>query len=103
MSHSSPPKPLKPHPGIRIEKIPVKGAAGLVFVFGIMFIFWVGVPTIRGFVILGAVGGLAATVFLLWLRNRDQGQLDRRLFTGATTSVSAADQDGRKAQSGTEF
>ena len=98
MSQSSPHKPLKLHPGIRIEKIPVKGAAGLIFVFGVMFIFWVGVPTVRGFVILGAAGGLAATVFLIWLRNRQQGRTDRRLFTGAPDSVSVADQDGRRVQ-----
>ena len=85
MSQSSPQphKPLKPHPGIRIEKIPVKGAAGLIFVFGVMFIFWVGVPTVRGFVILTAVGGLAAFAALRWRRNRQQSPTDRqRLFPG---------------------
>ena len=83
MPHSSSSKPLKPHPGPRIEKIPVKGAAGLIFVLGIMFIFWVGIPTIRGFVILGAAGGLAAFAALRWWRKRDLGSTTRqRLFPG---------------------
>ena len=99
MSQFSPHKPLKPHPGIRIEKIPVKGAAGLIFVFGIMFIFWVGVPTVRGFVILGAVGGLAAFAVLRWWRNRDQGHTDRRLFAATTISAPPADQRQRTAAS----
>lgn len=97
MPHSSPPEPLKPHPGIRIEKIPVKGAAGLIFVFGVMFIFWVGVPTVRGFVILGAVGGLAAFAVLRWWRNRDHGHTDRRLFAGTTISADREDEYGRAA------
>ena len=66
MPQSSPSKPLKTHPGIRIEKIPVKGAAGLIFALGVMFIFWVGVPAVRGFLIFGASGGLAATAALIW-------------------------------------
>lgn len=100
MSQSSPPEPLKKHPGIRIEKIPVRGAAGLIFALGVMFIFWVGVPTIRGFVVLGAVGGLAAFVALRWWRNRDQGPSDQeRLFPGITGPVSGTNQSGRPAQS----
>ena len=83
MSQWSPNKPSTPHPGPRIEKIPVKGAAGLIFALGIMFIFWVGIPTIRGFVILGAVGGLAAFAALRWWRKRDLGSTTRqRLFPG---------------------
>jgi hypothetical protein len=102
MPQSSPSKPLKPHPGIRIEKIPVKGAAGLIFALGVMFIFWVGLPTVRGFVILGAVGGLAAFAVLRWWRNRDQGPTaQQRLFPGTTTPASRADQAGRSAQSPT--
>ena len=103
MSQSSPYKPTKTHPGIRIEKIPVKGAAGLIFVFGVMFIFWVGIPTIRGFVILGAVGGLAAFVGLRWWRKQHQGPTDRqRFFPGITSPVSGAEKDGPSAPSPTQ-
>ena len=105
MSQSSPYKPAKIHPGIRIEKIPVKGAAGLIFVFGILFIFWVGIPTVRGFVILGAVGGLAAFAVLRWWRNRDRGHTGRVLFAETTASATPADQRRRTARhrNGTEF
>ncbi|MDE2925346.1 MAG: hypothetical protein OXT71_03005 [Acidobacteriota bacterium] len=99
MPQSPPPKPLKPHPGIRIEKIPVRGAAGLIFVFGVMFIFWAGVPPVRGFLILGVVGGLAAFAGLRWWRHRNQGHTGRRLFTETKISATAAGQPGRAAPS----
>ena len=99
MSQFSPSKPLKTHPGIRIEKIPVKGAAGLIFALGVMFIFWVGVPAVRGFLILGAIGGLAATAALLWWRKRDGSHTDQRLFAGIANDDSPSDQGGQTAQS----
>lgn len=103
MSQSSPSKPLKTHPGIRIEKIPVKGAAGLVFALGVMFIFWVGIPTIQGFVILGAVGGLAAFAALRWWRKRDLHPThQQRLFPGISSPDSRTDRAGRSAQSSTQ-
>ena len=90
---------MKTHPGIRIEKIPVKGAAGLIFALGVMFIFWMGVPAVRGFLLLGALGGLAAAAALLWWRNRDRGHTDPRLFPGIANNVSPSDQGGRETQS----
>ena len=99
MPQSSPSKPLKTHPGIRIEKIPVKGAAGLIFALGVMFIFWVGVPTVHGFLIFGASGGLAATAALIWWRNRDRGHTDQRLFKGIANDVSSSDRGGQTAHS----
>lgn len=93
---------MKPHPGPRIEKIPVKGAAGLIFVFGVMFIFWVGVPPVRGFVILGAVGGLAAFAALRWWRKYAQHSANHQpLFSRSPNSVSGTDQAGRSTQSRT--
>ncbi len=49
------------HPGISIHRIPVEGAAGLLFVFGTMFIFGVGVPAVRE--IFAVTGPLGVLVF----------------------------------------
>ena len=92
---------MKPHPGPRIEKIPVKGAAGLIFVFGVMFISWMGIPPVRGFLILSAVGGLAAFAALRWWRKRDQGRTYQRLYSKTGSTVSPAAQDGRTTESRT--
>ena len=99
MAQSPPYKPAKTHPGIRIEKIPVKGAAGLIFTLGVMFIFWAGIPTVRGFVVLGVLGGLAATAALLWWRSREGDRSDRALFPEATNSVTVVRQSGGAARS----
>lgn len=46
------------HPGIRIDRIPVTWTvAGLLFVAGMLFIFLVGLPVLRYFLLIGLVGG----------------------------------------------
>jgi hypothetical protein len=51
------------HPGIRIDSIPVAGAAGLIFAVGVVGIALVGLPALRllflGMLVGGALGGLA--------------------------------------------
>jgi hypothetical protein len=55
------------HSGIRIDKIRVQGAMGLLFVFATLFIFGVGIPAVRGFAaISGALGILGAGVVYYW-------------------------------------
>ena len=60
----------KQHPGIRIDKIPVSGAAGLIFVIGALSIFLIGVPLIRGFFPIMVVGGIVGAGLLHWWRNQ---------------------------------
>jgi hypothetical protein len=55
------------HPGISITHIPVEGAVGLLFVFGTVFIFLVGVPAIRGiFVLTAPLGVVVFGVLHYW-------------------------------------
>ena len=62
---------MKWHPGIRIDKIPVTATVGgLIFVIGIIVLGIVGVPAIRGFVLIGIPGGVLIAAFLYWWRNR---------------------------------
>jgi hypothetical protein len=59
------------HPGIRIDRIAVSATiAGLVFVAGTLYIFLVGVPVLRYFLILGVVGGLAVGLLRYFRRGR---------------------------------
>ncbi len=57
-----------PHPGISMHHIPVgSGVAGLLFVFATVFIFAVGIPAIRGLLVLtGILGILGAGLVLYW-------------------------------------
>jgi hypothetical protein len=54
---------MERHPGIRIDQIPVEGAAGLIFVVGILLIGYFGLPAYRwyflSFLVVGALGGVA--------------------------------------------
>ena len=62
-----PPKDNKeepPHPGPRVDKIPVSGAAGLLFVAGAMLIVLMGLPASRWFILGAAVLGLGIAVVL---------------------------------------
>ncbi len=59
----------KTHPGILINKIPVKGIAGLLFVIGAMLPL-LGVPLIRGMVPILVVGGAFAAALLYWWRHQ---------------------------------
>jgi hypothetical protein len=55
------------HQGLRIDKIPVEGAAGLLFVFATIFIFGVGIPAVRGlFLITATIGILGSGVLFYW-------------------------------------
>jgi hypothetical protein len=46
---------MKLHPGIRIDRIPVKGGPGVIFAIGVLVILLVGVPETRLFLV-GAFG-----------------------------------------------
>ncbi len=56
---------MQPHPGIRIDKIPVEGAGGLIFVLGISALFLIGIPAFAPLVLLSVAGG---ALFALILR-----------------------------------
>lgn len=59
--------PVPNHPGISMHHIPVEGAVGLLFVFGTVFVFLVGVPAIREIFFLTApLGILALGIRLYW-------------------------------------
>ncbi|MFH1575168.1 MAG: hypothetical protein ABIG68_14395 [Acidobacteriota bacterium] len=59
------------HRGIRIDRIPVRGAVGLLFVFATVFIFGIGIPAVRGlFVITGTFGILGSGILLCWHKRR---------------------------------
>ncbi len=53
---------MKIHPGIRIDKISIKGPGGLIFVVGMLIIFLIRLPAARWFlalsVRLGVIIGL---------------------------------------------
>ncbi|RPI28603.1 MAG: hypothetical protein EHM61_04550 [Acidobacteria bacterium] len=60
------------HPGIRIDRIPVTWTiAGLLFVLGTLFVFLVGLPVLRYFLLIGLVGGLLVGVFRYYYLRRD--------------------------------
>lgn len=61
---------MKLHPGIRIDKIPVRSAAGLIFVITVLAIFLIGVPATRWFLILGIAGGIVTAAILHFWHNR---------------------------------
>ena len=52
--------PVSHHPGISMHHIPVEGAVGLLFVFGTVFVFVVGVPAIREIFVLTVPLGILA-------------------------------------------
>jgi hypothetical protein len=55
------------HPGISISHIPVEGAAGLLFVFGTVFVFGAGVPAVREiFVLTAPLAVLFLGILLYW-------------------------------------
>ncbi len=55
------------HRGIRMDKIPVEGAVGLLFVFATVFIFGVGIPAVRGLLMItGTFGILGSGVLYYW-------------------------------------
>jgi hypothetical protein len=59
------------HPGIRIDKISVEGAAGLIFVVGILVIAFLGLPGFRSWFLIALVGGgVGAGILRLWYEYR---------------------------------
>ena len=56
-------EPQSSHPGIRIDKIPVSGAMGLIFTLGSLVIF-LALPTVRWFAILSLPVGLGFAAIL---------------------------------------
>lgn len=58
------------HPGIRIDKIPVSGAVGLIFVVGTLMIFLVGVPATRWFFFISLAAGIVGGLALYLWRNQ---------------------------------
>jgi hypothetical protein len=62
---------MERHPGIRIDKIPVAGAAGLIFVVGILAIAFFGLPSFRSWFLISVVGGVVgAGILRLWYEYR---------------------------------
>jgi hypothetical protein len=60
-------EPVRYHPGIAIHHIPVEGAVGLLFVFGTVFVFGVGVPAVREiFVLTAPLAAVALGILLYW-------------------------------------
>ena len=62
--------PANAHPGITMHKIPIKGAAGLIFTVGMLLIFLVGLPAARWFLALSLPLGVIIGV-ILRLTRRD--------------------------------
>jgi hypothetical protein len=58
------------HPGISISHIPVEGAVGLLFVFGTVFIFGVGLAPVREILFITGPLGIVALGILLYWHNR---------------------------------
>ena len=58
---------MEKHPGIRIDKIPVRGWVGLFFVLGILTISIIATPITRWFFLISIAGGLIlAAILYLW-------------------------------------
>ncbi len=55
------------HQGIRIDKIPVDGIPGLLFVFATVFMFAAAIPAVREFLLItGSLGILGAGALYYW-------------------------------------
>jgi hypothetical protein len=58
------------HRGISIHRIPVEGAVGLLFAFATVFIFAVGIPAVRGLLLItGTFGILGSGILHFWHAN----------------------------------
>jgi hypothetical protein len=56
----------KPHPGIRIDSIPVEEMGGLIFAVGMSVIFMIAVPAFVPVVAAAVVGGALLAPVLHW-------------------------------------
>jgi hypothetical protein len=61
---------MKIHPGIRIDKIPVEGAVGLLWGAVIMIRTLIDVPDARWFFLASLPGGVAVAIALHYWRSR---------------------------------
>ena len=57
------------HPGIRIDRIPASGFAGLLFTLASLLVF-LAVPVVREFLLIGIVGGLPTAAVLYFWHNQ---------------------------------
>jgi hypothetical protein len=48
----------RPHPGIRIDRIPAEGGGGLIFALGTALIFLLGFPALRPLAAAAVLGGV---------------------------------------------
>ena len=62
--------PAKIHPGITMHKIPIKGAAGLIFTIGMLILFLIRLPEARWFLALSLPVGVIIAI-VLRLTSRD--------------------------------
>ena len=61
---------VESHPGIRIDKIPVHGAMGLLFMFATLFIFGAGIRAVRSLFLIAAVFGILGSFLLYFWHKR---------------------------------
>ena len=57
------------HQGIRIDNIPAKGFAGLLFTIATVVIF-MGIPAVREFLLIGLIGGIPLSALLYFWHNQ---------------------------------
>ena len=69
-----------PHPGIRLDKIPAKGWAGLLFTLAAMAIFLIRVPETRWFLALAVPAGIVIALVL---------RLGNRVWAGIVLALAA--------------
>ena len=74
---------MKKHPGIRIDKIPVGGAAGLILAVGVLAILLIGLPVFGLLLLVGLPVGAACGVILYWWRNRSLPSFTATTVVGA--------------------
>ena len=58
------------HPGISMHKIPAEGIVGLLFALATVFIFGVGIPAVRGLLVITGIFGVFGSGILYWWRTR---------------------------------
>jgi hypothetical protein len=61
--------PIQSHRGIRIDRIPVSGFAGLLFTLAALLIF-LSLPAVRDFMLIGLAGGIPTAAALYYLHHQ---------------------------------